>query len=221
MISKKLSLSALLLIGLTPSYQTFSAISDAAAVECYKGKDAEWKYIEFIFIEQPKNQLNSFIQKARAGLLAIVTTAILSTQFNTVKSYTFDAAQIKPDLPTFSAGVLGLIGFETLTNYIDASIKHDALVKFLKNWDFHKQNVPNSLIPAFDELAAALNRSNTKTFTTEQVTTIFEIIQHLIEHEFSKRYEKDKKKDVDMIGVFKTITEITKNVAPKASGSKE
>ena len=94
---------------------------------------------------------------------------------------------------------------------------HEALVSFLKNWSLHKENVPTSLIPVFDELSELFNASKDKTFSSEDVNAIFEVIQHLIEHEFSNRYEsKDKKKDADMLGMFKTITDIGKNLAPSS-----
>jgi len=211
MISKKFYLSAILLVSINPAVH--SELSNPALVEAYKGKDSEWKYMEYLFIEKPKTQLNSFAQKARAIILTLGASTILATKFENIKNVTFDASKLTSDLSVaFSTGILGLIGFETITNYMDASIKHDTLAKFLKDWDFHKQHIPVSLHPAFDELATAFNASESKTIKSEDVATIFELIQHLIEHEFSKRYEKDKKKDTDMLAVVKTVTEIGKNI---------
>ena len=213
MIIKRLSLSTILILGLTQAIHP--GLSNTAVSEAYKGKNGDWQYIELIFIEQPKNKLAAFVQKVRAIAFTVICGSLLSTKITTIKNQTFDASKLTFDLPTISAGILGLISFEALTNYMDASIKHDALVKFLKDWNFHKQYVPTSLIPIFDELAAAFNNSTRKTFSNEEVNAIFEIVQHLIEHEFSKRYEKDKKKDADTLGMFKTITDISKNLAPK------
>jgi hypothetical protein len=218
MFSKKFFLATLLVAGFHSI--AHSEVSNPSLVEAYKGKDAEWKYIEYLFIEKPKAQLNSFAQKTRAIILALAATSILTVQFKNIETWaplkkkgSFDCSQLSSDLPTvFSAGLLSLLGFEAITNYKDASIKHETLVNFLKDWNFHKQYVPTSLIPVFNELATAFNASSTKTIQTEDVNKVFEIIQHLIEHEFSKRYEKDKKKDGDMLAVVKTVTEIGKSI---------
>lgn len=222
MTLKKLSLSALVFMSLAANINS-NQLSNEALVEAYQGKDSEWKYIEFLFIEKPKAALNSYAQKVRAIGLGLVAGTILTaklvekttpaTQTGSEKKPADNVSKILSDLPVvFSAGVLGLISFDSITSYIDASIKHDTLVNFLKDWDFHKEYVPASLIPAFDELATAFESSENQTFTADQVNSIFEVIQHLIEHEFSKRYEKDKKKDSDTLGIVKTITDISKNL---------
>lgn len=220
MITKKLSLSALLLVSLAPSYTAFS-LSDAATAEAYQGKDADWKYIENKFVVEPANKLASQIQKARAIALVTAACALLSTKIDAIQKATFDASTLKMDLTTISAAVLGLMGFEAYANYLDASIKHDTLVKFLKNWDFHRKYVPTSLIPAFDELAVAFNASKAQKFSDEQVNQIFEVIRHLVEHSFANRYKAKEEKNEGLISMFKTLTDISKNLAPKAAGSKD
>jgi hypothetical protein len=215
MTYKKLSLSALLLVNLTTSFTAFS-LSDAATAEAYQGKDADWKYIENKFVVEPANKLASQIQKARAIALVTAACALLSTKIDAIKQVTFDASTLKMDLTTISAAVLGLIGFESYANYLDSSIKHDILVKFLKNWNFHKQYVPTSLIPAFDELATAFNASTAQTFSDEQVNQIFEVIRHLVEHSFAARYKAKEEKSEGLISMFKTLTDISKNLAPNA-----
>lgn len=215
MISKKLSLSALLIFSTVANIS--AQVSDNSIAEAYKGKNGDWKYVEYIFLEKPKADLKKFAQKTRASLIALAALTILSTKVDSIKNMTFDGSAIKFDFQTYSAGALGLISYEYIISYMDASIKHEALVSFLKNWSLHKENVPTSLIPVFDELSELFNASKDKTFSSEDVNAIFEVIQHLIEHEFSNRYEsKDKKKDADMLGMFKTITDIGKNLAPSS-----
>lgn len=204
MISKKITLSILLIA--TINYNNhITALSNNAYAECYKGKDSEYRYLEFYFIEQPKNLLNEHIQKSRAIILGIAASTILANS----KLQYFDT-QI--NLNSILTTMLGLTGFDLYSSYKEVEIKHDLLIKFITNLDFHKQYIPAPLIPAFEELAAAFNASSTKTFDASDVSAIFEVIQHLIGHEFSNRYEKEKKKDSDTIGLFKTITEISKNL---------
>jgi hypothetical protein len=215
MVSKKITLS-IFLIATIGGNNHITALSDNAYAECYKGKDSEYRYLEFYFIEQPKNLLNASLQKARATILATVATIILAnTQLKYFDPKTNSTVQyFKPDinLNTIAASVLGLTGFDLYSSYKEAEIKQDILVKFIANFDLHKQYIPACLIPAFEELAAAFNASATKTFLANDVNAIFEVIQHLIEHEFSKRYEKEKKKDEGTLGLFKTITDISKNL---------
>ncbi len=220
MISKKFSLLALLFISLTPSFISLS-VSDAAQAEAYQGKDAEWKYLEAKFIVEPSKKLHSQVQQIRTiGLLA-TAIGILSTQIQAVQEFTFDAKKLAlNNLVTISAIGLPLLAVETCTNYLDARIKHDTLVKFIKNWEFHKKYVPTSLIPAFDELAAAFNASTRKSFEADEVTQIFEVIQHLLEHTFASRYKPQEEKKESLFATFKTITDISKNLAPEAPKNK-
>lgn len=94
-------------------------------------------------------------------------------------------------------------------------IKRETLINFLQNWNFHKKYVPTELISAFDQLAADFKTASTlgATFNQEQIDEIFDIMQHLLEHVFEKRYGSNKQA-FDTLGVFKTITEIGKNLKP-------
>lgn len=204
MASKKITLS-ILLLATVGSNNHITALSDNAYAECYKGKDSEYRYLEFYFIEQPKNLLNEQLKNARAALLTGIASAVLAnSQLNYFKK--------EIDITTVAASILALTGFDAYSSCKETEIKKDALIKFIANWEFHKQFVPTCLISAFDELAAAFDASKDKTFSNKDVNSIFEVIQHLIEHEFSKRYEKEKKKDTDTLGLFKAITDISKNL---------
>jgi hypothetical protein len=203
-ISKKITVS-MLLIATIGCNNHLTALSDAAYAECYKGKDSEYRYLEFYFIEQPKNLLNASLQKSRAIILGIAASTFLA---NSKLQY----FKSEIGLNTVAASILGLTGFDVYSSYKETEIKHDVLVKFIANLDFHKQYIPASLVPAFEELAATFNASRTKTFLTNDVHAIFEVIQHVIEHEFATRYAKEKKKDEDALGLFKTVVEISKNL---------
>ncbi len=206
----------MLLIATIGSNNHITALSDNAYAECYTGKDSEYRYLEFYFVEQPKNLLNAHLQKSRAIILTTAATAILTNEYfkisineNNIKYPIFNP---KIDLNSIAAAVLGLTGFDIYSSYKEAEIKHDLLVSFVANFDFHKDYIPDCLIHAFEELAEAFHASETQTFLADDVDAIFEVIQHLLEHEFSNRYAKEKKKDSDTIGLFKTITDISKNL---------
>lgn len=205
MVSQKITLSILLLA--TVGFDNhITALSDNAYAESFKGKNSDYRYLEFYFIEQPKNLLNEHITKARAILLAGITSAVLANS-------KFQLFNTQTDLVTsISTSMLALTGFDVYSAQKENEIKKNILIKFINNWEFHKQYIPTSLVPAFDELAAIFNGSENKTFSDEDVNSIFEVIQHLIEHEFSGRYAKEKKKDIDTLGLFKTITDIGKNL---------
>ncbi len=83
------------------------------------------------------------------------------------------------------------------------------MIKFLQNWPKYRSYVPDEFVAAFDELAQYYN-DHQHSMTNEQINEMFEIIQHLIEHYFEKRYPKAK--DVDLLGTFKTFTDIGKNL---------
>lgn len=214
MVSKKITLSILILSTIGSGKFTMT-LSDNSYAECYKGKNSEYCYLEFYFIEQLKNSLNKQIDKTRASLLIGITSAILANGY--LKNNTNVLGKIlnfepQINLNTIAASLLSLTTFNIYNSYQEAQIKHDILVKFIANWEFHRQYVPTCLIPAFNELANAFNASATKTFSTEDVNAIFTVIQHLLEHEFSSRYTKETKQESNTIDIFKTITEISKNL---------
>jgi|GEM_PF-1266142 len=212
-INKKITLSLFLsAIICTGSIQPRTAeISATAISSSYEGNEAAFKYLEYLFIEQPANALKGYSQKALAAALTVVTTSILS------RPYWAQAPvqKIEVGIETISAALLGSVVYQMYISQVDKSIKKATLIKFLENWNHHRQHVPTQLVPVFNELANAFNRSS-KAITQAHVDQIFEIIQHLIEHEFAKRYEKDKTKSADTLGMLKTITEINKNLAPSS-----
>jgi len=214
MVSKKITVS-LLFITAAISNNHLAALSNSSYAESYKGKNSDYRYLEFYFVEQPRNALNEHIKKARGlALTSIISTVLVNEYFktsvdNVIKYPIFNN---KFDISSIAIAILALTGFDVYTSIQEDAIKKDALIKFITNWDFHKQFIPTSLIPAFDELATTFNNSESKTFSNEEVNAIFEIIQHLLEHEFSGRYSKEKKKDADTLGLFKTITDINKNL---------
>lgn len=206
--TKSFSVQIILSLGLLTG-SMHSDLSLPALTECYQGADSSFKYLEFIFVEQPKNTLKAKAQQSQATMLVAVTAAILGTNWI---SATPASDGLKITASTMSIGMLSKVMYDAYSNYLEQNVKHDTLVKFLKNWNFHREYIPAQLIPAFDELAKALALSKSKTLTTAQVSEIFSVIQHLIEHEFAKRYEKDKMKDTDTLGMIKTITDISKNL---------
>jgi len=237
MVTNKKSLSLQIVFGLgLLTGSTQPDLSLHALAHCYQGADKSYKYLELIFIEQPKSALKAKAQKAQALSLGLTAAAIMILN-NIMNKPETEASQLKeatknmltigekglttyPSSPkefvkfnasAVAGGVLGLILYETYYNYIDQNIKHDTLVKFLQNWNFHSQHVPAELIPAFDELAEAFATSKSKTIPSAQVSEFFAVIQHLIEHEFAKRYEKGAAKS-DMLGTLKTLTDIKKNL---------
>lgn len=215
-INKKLTLALLLsTIPCTESIQAHNPyISSTAISSSYEGNEAAFKYLEYLFIVQPANTLKAHSQTTLAAAFTAVTTAILS------RPYWAQAPvqKIEVGIETISAALLGSVAYHMYMARVDKSIKKATLVKFLENWEHHRQHIPTQLIAIFDELATEYNYSNRKAprspkvISQAQVDQIFEIVQHLIEHEFSKRYEKDKTKDADTLGMIKTITEINKNL---------
>lgn len=215
-INKKITLSLFLsAIICTGSIQPRTEeISATAISSSYEGNEAAFKYLEYLFIEQPANALKGYSQKALAAALTVVTTGILS------RPYWAQAPvqKIEVGIETISAALLGSVVYHMYIAQVEKSIKKATLVKFLENWNHHRQHIPTQLVPIFDELASAYNNSNRKAprvpkvISQTQIDQIFEIIQHLIEHEFAKRYEKDKAKSADTLGMLKTITEINKNL---------
>ncbi|MBI2344954.1 hypothetical protein HYV10_02675 [Candidatus Dependentiae bacterium] len=215
MILKKITLFLIILA--TVNFKNdIKALSNNSYAECYKGKDGECRYLEFYFIEQVKNQLNEHVKKARATLLTTIASIILCNEYfkkdiNKIINYPLLNPQM--DLaPIASASLLAFIGFDMYTSFKEAEIKHDILIEFLTNWEFHKQYIPISLIPAFEELVTAFNAAQNKRFSPKEVFAIFEVIQHILEHEFPERYKKENKKNEDTLGLFKTITDIGKNL---------
>lgn len=208
--TKTFMIQAVFSIGLLTG-STHSELSLKAVKDCYEGRDSGFKHLEFVFIEQPKAELQSQSSKVQATILGLISTYVLASS---VVQQTTEKSKNTPAIvgKIGATALLGKIAFDYYCSILDQQIKHATLVKFLTNWKFHRQYVPTQLISAFDELALSFEASKSKTLTSGQVSEIFAIIQHLIEHEFAKRYEKDKMKAMDTLGTLKTITDISKNL---------
>jgi len=192
-----------------------SELSLQSTTDCYADTKEEgaWKYMEYIFIIQPKSMLNANVYHIQSGILTL--SAFLFIARNHIYQYVTNSKEKTDciDIPTlFATGMIGKIGYDFYLKKEEALIKKQLLIKFLNNWDYHRKFAPLALISAFDELSDSLLTSKTKTLSDDQVNNVYEIIQHLIEHTFSKRYEKDKTKETDMLGMLKTITDIGKNL---------
>ena len=230
-------LSSLLLAGFTS--QTLPDLSINSTIECYKTqRDGSWKYLEYIFMVQPANELKQASSKAQAfmavaGALLLARTSIynfINPQEKPAEQPVKDNTEIESaltcilkdlkksktskenafDLAGHLAGlVISGVAYQTYCGYIESTIRMNTMIKFLENWSAHRNNVPEELVATFDEVAAYYN-AHDNSITDEQLNAMLEIIQHLIEHSFEKRYPKAK--DVDFLGTFKTFTDIGKNL---------
>jgi len=201
-------LSGLLLACLTS--QTVPNLSTDSKIKCYESqRDSSWKYLEYLFIVQPANELKQASNNTQA-FMAIAGAVIMAR--STISNCVFSK---KGDTPPFdlSANIAGLVisgvAYQSYCSYLESSIRMSTMIKFLENWSTHRSHVPEEFAAAFDELATSLS-ANQNSVTNEQLNEMFEIIQHLIEHTFEKRYTKAK--DLDILGTFKTFTDIGKNL---------
>lgn len=187
---------------------TKQAISNEAVAQAYdKTTDAGFKYVEYLFIVQPANKLKDASKTALTAILTSVTTAILARPYVCTS-----APKLEIDISTISAALLGSVAYNWYLGQQEAVIKKETLISFLKDYAYHRQYIPVQLQPAFDEISNNIAVAKIHGFSKAHIEQIFEIIQHLVEHEFAKRYEKDKVKDADSLGMLKTITDISKNL---------
>lgn len=195
-ISKKY----VLLLGMTIGNAVYADnLSTKNIANCYQGANNELKYLEFVFIEQPKAELAQIAQNLQAGIFAVIASLTIANNYWT-----------KPQeinwINATAYGTLTKIVYEYLINNIQQSIQQKALANFMQNWDVNKTHIPEELVPAFEEIA------QTYTQSPEQASQLIDIIHHLIEHEFSKRYEKEKTKNIDPSDALKSIfIDISKN----------
>lgn len=200
--------TAFLAFSITFTCLSFAGISLESVSDCYNNQadeNRDWKYLEFFLIVQPKNQIDAFNFDLSTKICAAFATASLGHLTLTKSSQSSSAAYIS------IMALFGAFGLK-YSSSVEKQIKHNALLNFIQNWSYHRSFVPEEVVSAFDELSTYIKES--RTFSDEQVSTIFEVIQHLIEHQFEKRYPKEKK-SADLIGTFKTITEIGKNASGK------
>ncbi len=98
MIIKQSSLTlkvmlSVLFTAMTPSV-TFTDLSLQAQNECYQDTRDGWKYVEFLFVEQPKHELEAALAKAQAALMTLGALVILKNDI-----YAFVAAKLGHKLP--------------------------------------------------------------------------------------------------------------------------
>jgi len=231
---KFLTKKMLVLAFLATASVSFPKLSNDVVSNCYETqREGQWKYLEYLFVVQPNNSLQASAKKLQAVSLTSAAALFLTKNQiyqlvtgsketeTTAKATGPDGKEEKAkglafDGPTaIASGVLCIAAYYAYFCKIERAVKKETIINFLKNWSHHRKYVPQELVPAFDELAAGFALSKTKNFTESQVNEIFEIVQHLLEHCFDKRYSKDKK-DGDMISTLKTITEIGKNLSPSS-----
>lgn len=207
-ISKKISLFTLFCMMTSLS---FAKLSDDAIANIYENKlEGAAKYLEFCFVFQPNNKIQSATMDMTISLSAIAAGLFLTSKIQYLEN---NIGKVDGQTLIASSIIAVSAGYMYACK-IDKAIKHETLVNFLNNWSHHKKFLPEEFVAAFDELAAAFEKSETKRFSAEQVSEIFELVQHYIEHCFEKRYPKEKK-STDVLGSLKTITEIGKNLSPK------
>lgn len=198
------------LLVLALAYTTAALPADlpAAIAETYQAQrsDADFKYVEYVFIVKPTNTLKAQASTTFALLTAVAATGVMAHSYNSGKDLSLGNLNV---LTVGSVGAVGGIAYNWYIAHLDANIKHKTLVNFIKNYDdLHRDFIAESLLPLFDEIASL----PVEKLTPAIVDQVFEVVRHLIEHEFAKRYEKDKQKDADILSTAKSITDIYKNL---------
>ncbi|MBP9764996.1 hypothetical protein KBD08_01535 [Candidatus Babeliales bacterium] len=184
-----------------------NTVSSDAVHSCYEGHDSAFKFLEYTFIEQVREQVESLTTQVQAGLFSVGTLGFLG--YNSVQKD--DTTKIGAQTTILVSLVAKFIVYDTYVNYVKNKVQTATLINFLKNWETHRAYIPTQFQDLFDELATAYANSTNKTISAQDVQKVYSIIQHLIEHEFAKRYEKDKIKAADTLNLTKTITDIAKN----------
>lgn len=197
-------------------------LSNEVITACYEDQvQGAWKYIEFKFIEEPKQAIENATLQFNVNLSAFCAFLFLGNKYTatTKKEIKEDkeVSTVNEYFPSDNAsiiasGILIAAGAYAQDCKIEASIKRKTLVNFLKDLSYHRDFMPEELLPAFDEIA--LGYENSKTISSAQVNQIFAIIQHLVEHSFEKRYPKGNK-SASMLDSLKKLTEIGKNIGGK------
>lgn len=220
----KFLLHASLCILLSCSTTLHPQLSDQATLSTYQGSQGPWKYLEYIFVIKPQNELkhqsSHLFSLAGLGGAAFLTYSLFSTdKTQTIKnsSQTPDTPQAKPTAlynmtMIASAIALSKTAYGYFTCYTQRNIYKNTLTNFLKNWNTHRPHVPTAVVECFDELALAYQSQGDTALTSSLVTEVFELIQHHIEHHFENRYKQAEKKNIDPVETFKNVTETWKNL---------
>lgn len=213
-ISKK----CLLTLSLTifAQEQTFSTthLSEEAVIASYQQDDGAWKYVEFLCIVQPKNQLNKYINHGYGAFGGIGALYLIKNYFQDTK-IDYDASKKN----FFEKALLGVAAatatktiYDFFTCYMKRSIRKETLQNILHKWNVHRPHFPSALIPCFDELHALYADQGDDMLNDMLVSEVFELIQHHIEHFFDKRYKQEEEKKEGALPTFKTITDVWKNL---------
>lgn len=208
----QLSLCALLCLNTGVQAQ----LSSQAALSTYQGTNGPWKYLEYLFIIKPQNELKYYTDHAFAafgGAGALYLASSLFAEANNKQKQ----EEIKPNFLQNMLKIASVVAAgKTVNNFfichMQRSIQKKALSDFLKKWDIHRQHIPTSLVECFDELALIYRSQNENMLTTTMVAEVFELITHHIEHHFENRYKQAEKKNVDPVENFKNITEVWSNL---------
>ena len=190
-------------------------LSEEAVIASYQQDDNAWKYVEFLCVVQPKNQLNKHLGHAY-GALGGIGALFLGKQL----LYPSQAPKAEVAKPDFTSKALVAISAFATTNtlynfftcYMKRAINKEALQNILHKWDLHRSNFPSALVPCFDELHALYADQGDDMLTDGLVSEVFELIQHHIEHFFDKRYKPAEDKKENTIATFKTVTDVWKNL---------
>jgi hypothetical protein len=211
---KKSFLTCLLLLPaqITPQ----DRLSQETIAESYQNNAHGFQYLEFKFVIEPSEKLQERIDKLKTTTFSSTAIAAILTSIKQNNANT-DTNSVKPWISAAAIiTIFSLIAkatFDYCSSTITQEIQQQTLINFIRDWDIHRYYIPTQLIPLFDELAMMYELSDKKTFTTQQVSELFSIINHLLEHEFSDRYKKEKpSKDGDVLKMVKGITDIAKNI---------
>ncbi len=197
-----------------------SQISIEEVAQCYdqNPETDQWKYLELYFIVEPNNQIQAASMSLSVKIGAFVSGLFLATRAipskqiivpGKINDVTMEVARVTVDPSTLiTTSILAAAAGFWYSGLTELEIKKNTLTSFLKNWSYHRNFIPKELVPAFDQLATYQS-----TINDQDVIKLFTIIQHLIEHTFTKRYPKEKK-STDLLGAIKTITDIGKNISP-------
>lgn len=209
-----LKLSMMCLLISTTSLQLQA--SSQALLSTYQGTNGPWKYLEYVFIVQPKHQLKQSTTRAFTGLGAL-GGLFLAIQYLKEKSSDQNKAEVKQSLLQnilimSSAFAAAKTVVETFTCYTQQTIQKNILINFLKKWNHLREYIPIILIEYFDDLALQYQSGGNALLTDSLVAEVFELVQHHIEHNFENRYKAAEIKIVDPIENFKNLTEVWGNL---------
>lgn len=215
--NKKFLLQVSLGVLLSCSATLHPELSDHATLSTYQGAQGPWKYLEYLFVIKPQNELNHqnnhIFALAGIGGAAFLTHSFIAEP----KAQNPSDKEVKPNAlhnmtMLASALFVGKTAYGYFSCCTQRSIRKKTLTNFLKKWDIHRAHVPTAIVECFDELALTYQSQGDAMLTSDLVTEIFELIQHHIEHHFENRYKTAEKKNVDPVENFKNITETWKNL---------